>query len=187
MVSNPFESASYSTREPDSIVIGSFVAWTRDLDFNDTGYSVRYDLIPLATGSTLTIPASYVDGLWVFEVTSTLTAAWTAGEYRMNLVVVRTSDSEEAQLETGHVTIFGSTDDRRTHAEIMVQKIQSVLEGRADHDVESYSIKSRSITRMSVKELREWRDYYLDEIGRTGGSTSKNETANTNTIRTRFI
>ena len=187
MVSNPFESASYPTREPDSIVVGSFTAWTRDLDLTDTGYSVRYDLVPVVSGTTQTVNGVYGNGLWTFEVTSALTAAWVAGSYRINLIVVRASDSEAAQLETGHVTIFGSTDDRRTHAEIMVKKIQSVLEGRADHDVESYSIKSRSITRMSVKELRECRDYYLDEIARTGGSTAKKDTAKSNTIRTRFI
>jgi hypothetical protein len=34
----------------------------------------------------------------------------------------------------------------------------------------NYSIKNRSITKMSPKELVEWRDYYLVEIGRTGGS-----------------
>ncbi len=80
-----------------------------------------------------------------------------------------------------------TTDDRRTHAEIMVAKIESVLQGRADHDIESYSIKNRSLTRMSVKELMHWRDYYRAEVDYTGGSDTGAKRVKKNTVRVRFI
>src|SRR3990167_8295044 len=47
-----------------------------------------------------------------------------------------------------------------THAQTMLAAIQSVLEGTAASDAESYTIKDRSITKFSLKELREWEAYY---------------------------
>ena len=68
----------------------------------------------------------------------------------------------------------------------MVAKIESILSGRADNDVESYTIKSRSITKMSVKELTNWREYYLVEAGReVDPFTGKRKQANT--VKVGFI
>lgn len=189
MVSNPFDSDVYPLSEPDSIVVGSFVAWRREIDFDDTLYAVRYELVPRTTGTTLTVTGSQNGNYWEFNIPSATSEGWTdpEGEYRMNMIVQRISDSEDAEVETTHVTIFGSTQDRRTHAEIMLEKINSILAGRADHDVESYSIKSRSITRMSVGELTKWRDYYVDEIARTGGSEAQQGAAKSNTVKVRFV
>ena len=188
MVTNPFDTKAYPTTEPDRIVVGSFTAWKRQLDFASTSYSVRYDLIPRAGGATLTVNGTQNGAYWEFEITAATSSAWTspAGEYRMNLIIVRSSDSEASEVETSHVTIHASTADRRTHAEIMLAKINSILEGRADHDVDSYTIKDRSISRMSVSELRGWRDYYLDEVQRTGGSQKNQRAAKPNTVRVRF-
>lgn len=184
---NPFDNTALPTHEPDAIVAGSYVAWRRLLGYSADDYALRYDLVPRTAGTTLTITGTRDGDHWRFNIPSATSTAWTAGEYRMNLVLVRSSDDEEAQIETGHVTVFGSTEDRRTHAEIMVEKIQSILDGRAAHDIESYSIKSRSISRMSVPDLLRWRDYYLDEVARTGGSTKKQTGARSNTVTTRFI
>lgn len=188
MVSNPFDNKAYSLTEPDNIVAGSFTAWRRLLDFDATSYSIKYEMVPRSGGTTLTVNGTQNGSYWEFEIPSATSNAWVtpAGEYRMNLIVTRVSDSEEAEVETRHVTIYADVGDRRSHAEIMVQKINSVLEGRADHDVESYSIKSRSITRMGVTELTKWRDYYLDEVARTGGSTVDQSGAKSNTVRVRF-
>ena len=103
------------------------------------------------------------------------------------MIVTRISDSESTIVQTGVVVLFATTDDRRTHAEVMVKKIESLLSGRADSDVESYSIKNRSITKMSVNELRDWREYYLAEISRTGGSTTGADRPSKNTLRVRWI
>jgi hypothetical protein len=46
----------------------------------------------------------------------------------------------------------------------MVDKIESILLGRADADVASYSINGRSLTKIAPNELREWRDYYRAEV-----------------------
>lgn len=189
MVANPFDTDEYPVTEPDAIVVGSFIAWRRELDFDDADYSIRYELVPRETGTALTVNGSQNGNYWEFNIPAATSNGWNepAGEYRMNLIVRRLSDNEDAEVESTHVTIFGSTQDRRTHAEIMVDKINSILAGRADHDIESYSIKSRSITRMSVAELLKWRDYYIDEIARTGGSETQQNAAKSNTVKVRFV
>ena len=40
------------------------------------------------------------------------------------------------------------------------------LEGKADSDVSSYSIGSRSLSKMTPEELTTWRDYYKAEYNR---------------------
>jgi hypothetical protein len=72
--------------------------------------------------------------------------------------------------------------DPRTHAEIMVAKIESLLQGKADSDVSNYSIGNRSLTKLSFEELMNAREYYQREVvrhmneekvrhGKTGSST----------------
>jgi hypothetical protein len=45
----------------------------------------------------------------------------------------------------------------------MLDKIESILENRADADVSSYSIAGRSLNKLTVEELLRWRDYYRAE------------------------
>ncbi|MGI9438660.1 MAG: hypothetical protein ACR2OK_03035, partial [Parvibaculales bacterium] len=49
-------------------------------------------------------------------------------------------------------------------AEIMLGKIETILEGKADSDVSSYSINGRSLNKFTPSELLEWRDYYRREV-----------------------
>jgi hypothetical protein len=66
----------------------------------------------------------------------------------------------------------------------MIGKIESILQGKADSDVGSYSIAGRSLTKMSFAELMEARDKYKAEFtqeliksrleaGKPSGSTVK--------------
>lgn len=188
-MSDPFDVTSAPVTEPESVVTGSYASWRRLLDYDGTLFTLSYDLIPYTAGVTITVTGSWDSSAqeWQFEVPSATSAAWAAGSYRWDLKITRISDSEVVKIATGAIEIFASTDDRRTHAEVMVKKIESILSGRAESDVESYSIKSRSITKMSVKELTEWRDYYLDEVRRTGGSTTDGDSPKANTVRVRWV
>ena len=42
----------------------------------------------------------------------------------------------------------------------MLDKIESILEGRADADVSSYSINGRSLTKLPIDDLMSWKDRY---------------------------
>ena len=62
------------------------------------------------------------------------------------------------------VDLDSANADPRSHAEIMLGKIESLLSGRADADVASYSIAGRSLTKLEITELIEWRNYYKREV-----------------------
>jgi hypothetical protein len=184
-MADPFETSNAAFYEPETVITGSYFAWRRQVDVSDDDYSVGYRLTPTAGGTTLTLTGSLSDtGVWLFEALSAATATWAAGEYRWDLIVTRTADSEVIILGTGTLRVFASSDDRRTHAEVMVAKIESLLAGRADSDVDSYTIKNRSISKMTVTELTQWRDYYRAEVARTGGSSGATKN---NTVRVRWI
>jgi hypothetical protein len=50
-----------------------------------------------------------------------------------------------------------------SHASTMLEKIEAVLEGRIDSDVESYQIAGRNITKIPITELIVLRDRYKRE------------------------
>jgi hypothetical protein len=188
-MADPFDTGTVRTTEPESIVAGSYVAWQRELDLDSTLYSVAYRLTPTTGGAPLTVNGTTTDGgaVWKFVALSAVTAAWREGEYRWDIIVTRISDSEKALTETGVIRVFVSTADRRTHAEVMLAKIESLLSGRADDDIDNYTIKNRSISKMPVTDLIQWRDYYRAEIARTGGSSSAGGRPKNNTVRVRWI
>lgn len=188
-MADPFDTGNVPLTEPESVVAGSYVAWQRALDLDNTLYSVSYRLTPTAGGAAATLAGTTTDGgvTWKFVAASAITLAWRDGEYRWDIIVTRLSDNETALTETGVLRVFASTADRRTHAEVMLAKIESLLTGRADSDVDNYTIKNRSISKMPVKDLIEWRDYYRAEIARTGGSSSGAGRPKNNTIRVRWI
>jgi hypothetical protein len=77
--------------------------------------------------------------------------------------------------------------DPRIHAEIMIDKIQSILEGKADADVSSYSIAGRSITKMTFDELMAARDRYRAELTKhENRELLKRGKSNGSTIKVRF-
>ena len=99
-----------------------------------------------------------------------VTAAQVAGDYYWQAEIKRKSDTAKVLVATGEWRVLPDLDqtgaDPRTHAEIMLDKIQALLEGRADKDVLSYSIQGRSISKMSVTDLLQWRDYYRKEVAK---------------------
>jgi hypothetical protein len=171
-MANLFDTDNAPTSEPDEVTVGSYIQWKRpDLsaDYPAADYSLIYVLRARGGGATeITITASEVDGEYIVQVPSATSAAWTAGEYHWQAEIQRTSDSSRVLVDRGDITIKPDLDDNntdpRSHAEIMLDKIQSLLEGRADKDVSSYSINGRSIAKMNISDLLQWRDYYRKEV-----------------------
>ena len=164
-----FDPVSAPIGDPVTIIKGRYVAWRKLLDVSSAFYSVKYVFHPRAGGVARTVTGAQSGAYWTFALTGAASALWVEGDHAFDMTVVRTSDSEEAVIATGATKVFASTSDRRTHAAIMVEKIESILQGRAASDVESYSIGSRSITKMSIAELTKWRDYYQSEVATDNG------------------
>lgn len=171
---NPF--VNNSMTEPETIVIGNYVTWRKIMDFSLTGLSVNYELRPIAGSvSPIVVSGSVVDQTVTFTINNAISSTLTVGDWRWDLIITRDSDSEKTIVDCGYFTVTSGTVDQRSHARIMLKKIESILEGRADSDVSSYTIRGRSITKMGVEELLQWRDYYKSEIVRQSKGPRQNQ------------
>lgn len=171
-MANLFDAANAPTTEPLEIVVGDFIQWKRTdigADYPNDAYTATY--IARITGggaSEITITGTASGNDYLFTVDSATSAGFTAGYYHWQLEIVRNSDSERLVLERGTFEAIVDLDvnnvDPRTHAEIMVDKIEAVLQNRADADVSNYSINGRSLVKLSIDDLLKWRDYYRNEL-----------------------
>ena len=77
--------------------------------------------------------------------------------------------------------------DPRSHACTIVERIESVVEGRAAADVASYSINGRSLTKIAIPELIEWRARFKSEYLREfRKKRARNRIAASSTVLVRF-
>jgi len=172
---NLFDQNNALATEPTSVVIGTLVQWKR-ADLSDIYAPASYDLIynirlKSGAGVDKTVTATTAaDGAFLASLTSNITTTMVAGDYVWQAFISRKSDSAKVAVGTGDLQLLANLDqngaDNRSHAAIMVQKIQSLLEGRADKDVSSYSIQGRSLAKMSITDLMMWRDYYRKEVAK---------------------
>lgn len=159
--------------QPESFVSGDYAAWKRsDVagKFATSTYSAQYVGRQRGGIAEFTISSTKQADHFLFSATSSQTAAFEAGEYDWQLEITRDSDSARLVVDRGRITIVPDLDragaDVRSHAVVMVTKIESLLTGKADSDVSSYSIAGRSLTKLSFSELVEARDYYRSEVKR---------------------
>lgn len=159
---------------PETIVIGDYLLWKRtDLvqDYPLADYSMEYVARITGGGATeIKVAATETGGTYVFEVDSATSATYVAGFYHWQLEATQTATGNRVVLERGTFTAVVDLDvnntDPRTHAEIMITKIESILQGKADADVASYSINGRSLTKMSFDDLINARDFYRKEYAK---------------------
>lgn len=171
-MANLFDAANAPEGEPTIVTVGDFIQWKRsDLvsDYPPASYTATY-IARITGGGANEIQLTGTDQTthYLFSVSSTVSAEFVPGYYHWQLEIVRNSDSERIVVDTGtftaNVDLDVNASDPRTHAEVMVDKIESILQGRADSDVANYSIKDRSLTKLSISELLQWRDYYKLEL-----------------------
>ena len=170
-MANAFDTDFAATTEPAEIVSGDTLIWKRtDLgtDYANGSHTLSYKARLEGTGATvITITASASGDDYLVSVAAGTTASYSTGVYRWQAYITRTSDSARVTVDSG--TFEGlpnraaNTADPRSHAKTMLDKIESVLSGRADGDVASYSINGRSLTKIGVEELMAWRDRYRAE------------------------
>lgn len=162
---DPFDLSTAPIGVPDELVAGSFRAWRSEIDIDDVAFSTECEFRLVSAGVDFTVTGSLIStGLWSFSLVSSTLAGKPEGDYQYRLFAVRLSDSERFELASGYSRIFGSTADRRSHARIMVTKIESVLENRADSDVSFYTIKGRQINKMPIQDLIFWLNFYRAEV-----------------------
>ena len=170
-MANLFDSTNYPETEPTQIIAGDRAAWKRtDLgtDYAPASYSLKYSARLEDSGSTeIEITASESGSDYIIEVGQSTTTAYTAGVYHWQAYITRTSDSERVTVDSGTWEIKANRDaattDPRNHVKKVLDAIESVIEGRASKDQESYSIQGRSLSRTPIAELITLRDKYRAE------------------------
>jgi len=169
-LSNKFDSTNYPSQVPTELQLGDFWAWKRDdlsEDYPVASYSLSYEfnLIDGSTASNFTVEATESNDTYIIEVSST--SSYTKGNYNWVSYITRTSDSARVKLEEGFVEIqdnYATTSASvRSHAKIVLDSIEAVIENRANIDQSSMSIAGRSLSRMSIDELLTFRAS-IDEL-----------------------
>lgn len=191
-----FDTDNAPKTEPSEIVKGDLTQWRRaDLtDYSPTLFDLKYSARIAATGGAteIEITATADGDDFLISIPSATTDAYTVGDYHWQAYIIRKSDSERIRISRGVWEVRPNFDadaaDPRTHAEIMVDKIESVIEGRASSDISNYSIAGRQITKLSPKELISWRDFYRSEVNAEKAKLNR-ETgkASDTTIQVRFV
>jgi hypothetical protein len=172
-MANLFDVANAPTTEPEKFAIGDFVQWKReDLvdDYPTATHSATW-IARLASGtsSEITVNATETSTYYLFTIPSATSSGFTQGHYHWQLEITETSSGNRIIIDSGTLDIEYDLDvnvDPRSHAQIMIDKIESILQGKADADVSSYSINGRSLTKMSFQDLIDARDFYRKEYAK---------------------
>jgi hypothetical protein len=178
------------------VTVGDFIQWKRsDLveDYPTAQYSASY-VARITGGGSNEIQITGTESnpsFYLFTATSAQSADFTPGYYHWQLEVTQTSTGNRIVVDTGTFTALPDLDvngsDPRSHAEIMLDKIEGLLQGRADSDVSSYSIQGRSLAKMSIADLIEWRNYYRREVNKEKrDSDIRNGRQSSATVKVRF-
>lgn len=171
-MANLFDADNAPEGEPREIVVGDFLQWKRSdfvSDYPSTAYSAEYVARITGGGSNeIKIAGVGSANYYLFTVSSTDSSAFAAGHYHWQLEVTQTSSGNRIVVDQGDFHAIPDLDDNqadpRIHAEKMLAKIETILEGKADSDVSNYSIAGRSISKMTFDELLAARDLYRREI-----------------------
>lgn len=128
----------------------------------DQGWEITYTLIGSSENQTFTSTPDGPDHL--VSLASSDTTNWPAGDYHW---VAQIGDgTDRYTLGEGRITIkadpasITAGTDLRSHAEKMLEAIESVIEGRASQAAEEMSFEGRSIKFIPITELVPLRDRY---------------------------
>jgi len=194
-MANLFDAANAPEGEPTQIVVGDFIQWKKANiaeDYPTATHSAEYVARITGGGSNeIKLAGTETGGYYLFTVDSTTSADFAVGRYHWQLEITETSSGNRLVVERGEFEAIPDLDvnasDPRTHADIMLAKIETILEGKADSDVGSYSIAGRSLTKMSFDELMVARDRYKREVlQHQREELIKRGKASANTVKVRF-
>lgn len=158
-----------ATNEPRQLRAGLTWEWERTFpDYPASSWTLKYWFKQLAAGGAkFDITASASGDKFVVTKAAADTASYTAGDYSWAAVV--TAGSEAFEVDRGTLQVLPRYDqdaalDDRSHARIVLDAIEAVIENRATKDQEEYTIGNRSLKRTPMKELLSLRDRYRAEV-----------------------
>ena len=145
---NEFDSDNFPTVEPEVLTISDRWVWKRTnlgTDYPPSRYALSYNARLQGVGSTaISITASESGDDYLVEVASATTATNIAEAYSWSAYITKSSDSQRIQIDASDFVVqtklTTSTADPRTHAEKMVDHLESTLESLAQKLTTSYSV-----------------------------------------------
>ena len=196
-MSNAFDRINYTTKEPSKLVLGDFWAWRRDdlaSDYPVSAYALTYEFhLDAGGGGTkkFTLTATEADDTYYIEAASSSTTSYAIGDYIWEAYITKSSDSNRVIVDSGRTTITenlaNTNADLRSHAKIVLDAIEAVIENRASMDQSSMSIAGRSLSRMSIDELMTFRDRYKAEyLKEIKLARIRNKQGSGNTVKVNF-
>jgi hypothetical protein len=174
---------------PTKLTAGESVSWSVSLSDYPASDSwvLTYTLIKSDTRIQIVAAASDDDHL--VEVTAATTADYAVGTYDFQAHI--TNGTEKYQVDAGVIEIVtdfatqASGFDSRSHAKIVLDALESAIEGRASKTQMSQMVGSVQVQHMTIKEQLEIRDIYAARYRRelvTSGAIKSRRT-----IKTRFV
>jgi len=194
---NKFDRTNYSTTEPSTLVAGDRFTWKRDDlagDYSPSAYALTYEFHSDVGGGgskKFTITATEADDTYYIEVGSSTTASYTPGDYIWEAYITRSSDSERIMVDSGRteitINLANTNADLRSHAKKVLDAIEAVIENRATIDQSSMSIAGRSLSRMNIDELMNFRMQYKTEyLKEIKLARIRNKQGSGNTVKVSF-
>lgn len=176
-----------SEKLPTLVVAGTTVKFIRDYDLNPASWTSTAYFTNSANSYSVTA-SDNGDGRFLFDASAAVTSTWVAGDYKLSIQYTDGSETYVAEVTSVLVEpALGSATDVRSHAKKVLDALESTLEGKASQDQLSYSIRGRSLSRMSPGELLEWRDKYKAEYKReVDAENIANGMGTSSVIRVRF-
>lgn len=196
-MSNAFDRENYSTKEPNTLVLGDYWSWKRDdlaTDYPVGTYALTYEFHSDSGGGgtkKFTLTAVEADDTYYIESASSTTTGYAVGDYVWEAYITKTSSSNRIMVDSGRTSItenFANTNaDLRSHAKKVLDALEAVIENRATMDQSSMSIAGRSLSRMSVDELLTFRNRYKAEyLKEIKLARIRNKQGSGNTIKVTF-
>lgn len=194
---NKFDRTNYSTAEPSILVAGDRFTWKRDDlagDYSPSAYALTYEFHSDVGGGgskKFTITATEADDTYYIEVGSSTTASYTPGDYVWEAYITRSADSERIMVDSGRteitINLANTNADLRSHAKKVLDAIEAVIENRATIDQSSMSIAGRSLSRMNIDELMNFRMQYKTEyLKEIKLARIRNKQGSGNTVKVSF-
>ena len=156
---------------PDKFVAGDTLSWRVRFDdwtssdgavlykFTSKGKEIDVTAVPDGDGFLVTITAAesakFIQGSYVWAAFGVDDPA--------NIQVRHTLDQGRTMVSPNLLGLTAPLDGR-SHAQVVLDAIQAVIEKRATKDQESYTISGRSLSRTPLKDLIELRNLYRNEV-----------------------
>ncbi len=172
---------------PKNVRAGDSLEWEQSFDsFNTNSYNLSYILINSVGKITITATKDLVNNEFKVLVVPLNTLSYAVGNYKIYAIVESLDLAFKQTIDFGYIevleSIFNSINkDVVSHNSKVLNSIKAVIENRATIDQMSYSIQGRSLSRMPVKDLIYFKQYYeglvnsevLAEKAKTGGTVTK--------------